>query len=63
MAGLAHPVQPPLALDFDVDVVAMWVDLRMVLPWDMVDNSASPCEPISGWIFSHSTVQAGRFIL
>src|SRR5712692_11688627 len=27
MAGFAYPVQPPLA--FDVDVVAMWVDLRI----------------------------------
>jgi hypothetical protein len=35
----------------------------LVLPWDMVDNSASPCELISGWFFPHSTVQVGYFIL
>jgi len=36
---------------------------RWVLLLDMVDNSTSPCERISGWFFSHSTVQACRFIL
>ncbi len=29
MAGLTHPVKPPLAFDFDVDVVAMWVNRRL----------------------------------
>ncbi len=36
---------------------------RLVLPLDMVDNSTSPCERISGWFYPHSAVQAGRFIL
>jgi hypothetical protein len=34
-----------------------------VLLLDMVDNSTSPCELVSGWFSSHLTVQAGRFIL
>jgi hypothetical protein len=34
-----------------------------VLLLDMVDNSISPCERISGWFSPHSTVQVGYFIL
>jgi hypothetical protein len=33
-----------------------------VLPLDMVDNSISPRERISGWFSSHATLQRGCFI-
>jgi hypothetical protein len=36
---------------------------RGVLPLDMVDNSISPCEHISGWFSPRSTVQVSYFIL
>jgi hypothetical protein len=32
---------------------------RPVLPLNMVDNSTSLCERISGWLSPHSTVQVG----
>ena len=32
---------------------------REVQSLDMVDNSISPCERISGWFSPHSTVQVG----
>jgi hypothetical protein len=35
----------------------------LVLPSDMVDNSLSPCERVSGWVSLHTAVQQGRFIL
>src|SRR5215472_4344643 len=33
---------------------------KVVLPWDMVDNSISLCERISGWFFHHWAVQRGH---
>ena len=36
---------------------------KVVLLLDMVDNSTSPCELVSGWFYPYLTVQAGRFIL
>jgi hypothetical protein len=35
----------------------------LVQPSDMVDNSTSPCELISGWFSAHSTRQVGYFTL
>jgi seryl-tRNA synthetase len=36
---------------------------KLVLPWDMVDNSISSCKLISGWFSPHSTGLVGYFIL
>ncbi len=35
----------------------------VVLPSDMVDNSFSPCERLSGWFSFHSACLIGCFIL
>jgi hypothetical protein len=34
----------------------------LVLPSDMVDNSFSPCERLSGWFSLHSACLIGCFI-
>jgi hypothetical protein len=41
----------------------VWEYQMVVLPLDIVDNSTSPGERISGSLFSHSTGQVGCFIL